>query len=185
MSRVLLTKLHLIVAALMFPAMLMFLVTGALYTWGSKGDWEEEIVQVDLKSPLKEDQMALKQIALPELAKRDIPMPSGAASVSGEGTSLSLQWTGARSEVSVNATQDPLVAEVSLKQATFHRWLVQLHKAKGSTAFKIYATILAAALFLLVASGVVMGLLAKPLRRMTIASSLIGTGLFLGAVLLG
>ena len=66
-----------------------------------------------------------------------------------------------------------------------HRWLVQLHKAKGSTFFKVYATALAIVLFLLVLSGVIMGLQVKALRKLTITSSLVGVTGFVGFVLLG
>ena len=185
-NRAFLTKLHLIAAALMFPAVLMFLVTGALYTWGNKGEWHEQTVQVPLEQPLATaDETALKAIALATLTDQGLPAPSGKAEVKGEGDEISLTWTGARSEASVTATEDPLVAEVATKEASLHRWLVQLHKAKGSTAFKVYATALAVVLFLLVLSGVIMGLQVKALRRMTIASSAIGAVAFVGFVALG
>lgn len=185
MSRTFLTKLHLIVAAFMFPAILMFLVTGVLYTWGNKGEWVEETASVTLQAPLVADEGALKAIALAELDKRALPAPSGSASVSEAGEPVSLQWTGARSEASVTATDDPLVAEVTVKEATIHRNLVQLHKAKGSDVFKVYASFLAFVLFLLVASGLVLGLQAKALRRITVLSSVAGAAAFIGFVSLG
>ena len=169
----------------MFPAIVMFLATGALYTWGEKGDWQEEAVMVSLDQPLTADESTFKAIALSELAARDLPAPSGKPSVSGEGAGASFNWTGARTEASVRSTDDPAVAEVTIKQASFHRWLVQLHKAKGSTVFKVYATILATVLFLLVASGLILGLQVKSLRRLTLVSSVAGFGGFVIFVLLG
>lgn len=185
MSRTFLTKLHLIVAAFMFPAVLMFLVTGVLYTWGNKGEWIEEKATVTLAAPLAADEAALKALALAELDKRGLPAPSGSASVSEAGEPVSLAWTGAKSEVAVEATDDPLVAQVTVKEATLHRNLVQLHKAKGSDLFKVYASLLAFVLFLLVASGLVLGLQVKALRRMTVLSSVAGAVAFVGFVALG
>ncbi len=184
MNRAFLTKLHLIAAAFMFPAVLMFLITGALYTWGNKGAWHEDSFDVALAAPMT-DEASLRAVALDALAERDLPEPSGSASVSGEGEDLSLSWTGARSEASVAATADPLVAEVTVKEASFHRWLVQLHKAKGSVVFKVYATTLAIVLFLLVLSGVIMGLQVRALRRLTIVTSLAGLAAFMGFVAAG
>ena len=185
MNRVFLTKLHLIAAAIMFPAILMFLVTGALYTWGNTGEWREETVLVPLEQPLAEDEAQLKQVALAGLAQQGLSAPSGKTKVSNEDGEISLSWSGARSEAKVVATNDPLVAEVEVKEASLHRWLVQLHKAKGSTAFKIYATVLAIVLFLLVLSGVIMGLQVKALRKLTITWSVVGSAAFVGFVLLG
>ena len=185
MSRTFLTKLHLIIAAFMFPAVLMFLVTGVLYTWGNKGDWIEETVSVQLAAPLAADEGALKALAVTELDKRGLPSPSGSASVSEPGEPVSLQWTGAKSEASVAATDDPLVAEVTVKEATFHRNFVQLHKAKGSDVFKVYARFLGFVLFLLVASGLVVGLQVKALRRITVLSSVAGAIAFVGFVTMG
>lgn len=186
MNRAFLTKLHLVAAAFMFPAVLMFLVTGALYTWGNKGEWIESTQTVTLSQPYAEqDEAGLRSAALEALAASNLPEPSGSVSVSGEGAEQSLSWTGARSEASVAASADPMVAEVAVKEASVHRWLVQLHKAKGSVWFKLYATALALVLFLLVLSGVIMGLQVKALRRLTITASSVGAMAFVGFVLLG
>ena len=186
MNRAFLTKLHLVAAAFMFPAVLMFLLTGGLYTWGNKGEWRESTQLVELAEPIgSQDEAALKAIAASTLAERGLALPSGAASISGEGADQSLSWVGARTEVSVQASGDPGVAEVAIKEATLHRWLVQLHKAKGSVWFKAYATALAVVLFMLVVSGVIMGLQVKSLRRLTVLSSMGGAVAFTGFVLLG
>ncbi|VVT12988.1 PepSY domain-containing protein [Erythrobacter sp. EC-HK427] len=186
MNRVLLTKLHLVAAAFMFPAVLMFLVTGGLYTWGNKGEWIESTQTVTLSQPYAElDEAGLRAAAIDALEATGQPAPSGEASVDGEGAEQSLIWTGARSEASVAASADPMVAAVAVKEATVHRWLVQLHKAKGSVWFKLYATALALVLFLLVLSGVMMGLQVKALRRLTITASSVGAAAFVGFVLLG
>lgn len=186
MNRLFLTKLHLVLAALMFPAVVMFLITGALYTWGEKGPWHEETVQIELAAPLAgADEAALRQIAQAELQRRDIALPSGSAKIDGDGADLSYSWTGARSDIVLSATAVPGQAEMTIKQASFHRWMVQLHKAKGSVVFKVYATFLAITLFLLVASGLTMGLQVPALRGLTIGSGAAGLIAFIAAVLFG
>lgn len=187
MNRAFLTKLHLIAAAFMFPAVLMFLVTGALYTWGNKGEWRESTQLVPLSEPYAaQDEAGLKAIAQTALAVDGVALPSGSATLSGEGDEQTLTWVGARSEVAVSlAAEDPAMAEVAVKEAGLHRWLVQLHKAKGSVWFKVYASALALVLFTLVASGLIMGLQVRSLRRMTVFSSVIGAVAFTGFVLMG
>lgn len=186
MNRVFLTKLHLIAAAFMFPAILMFLGTGALYTWGNTGEWREETVTVELAQPLVAgDEAAYKALAETVLAERGTALPSGDGRIRGEGADESFSWSGARTEIEIAGTENPGLAEVTVKEATLHRWLVQLHKAKGSTLFKVYATALAVVLFLLVLSGVILGLQVKVWRRITINSSVIGVLAFVGFVMLG
>ncbi len=50
MNRMTLTKIHLLLAAFMFPVALMFLVTGGLYTWRFKGSYVSTSSDVSLAS---------------------------------------------------------------------------------------------------------------------------------------
>jgi len=183
LSRLVLTKVHLWLAALLFPAIVMFLATGALYTWGITGKTADVSKVVELVAPLDAgNQVAMKAIALDALASAGLDEPSGNARVRKTGQSFAFEWTGSRRDVTVEPTVDPNAAKVTIKEASLHRVFVQLHKAKGATAFKIYASILATALFLLVVTGLVIGLKTPPLRRATIIGSVAGLLLFGGLV---
>ncbi len=183
MNRVFLTKLHLLLAAFMFPVILMFLGTGALYTWGETGKTVDTKTEITLSAPLDpENKDALRAVAAAELAKAGLDEPTGKSRVRKVGGSFAYEWTGSRRDIVIEPTDDPLVAKVAIKEASPHRVLVQLHKAKGSTLFKVYATALAVVLFLLVVTGVVLGLQVKLYRRMTIIGSLAGLAFFAGIV---
>ena len=186
MNRTFLTKLHLIVAAFMFPAVLMFLGTGALYTWGNTGEWTESSEEIALTQDFATlGETDLRDLAATALAARGADLPSGRTKLAGEGAEQSLNWSCARTEVAISAGASERTAQVEIKEASLHRWLVQLHKAKGSVWFKIYASALALVLLILVASGVILGLQIKALRRMTIVSSAAGLAAFVGFVLAG
>lgn len=175
MSRLFLTKLHLLLAAFLFPAILMFLATGALYTWGETGKIDESKREVALSAPLDStSETAMRAVAVAELARAGLEPPTGKPRLRKTGERSSFEWTGSRRDIVVEPTADPLVAKVTIKEASMHRVLVQLHKAKGGTVFKVYATLLALALFLLVASGLIIGWQSPPLRRMTTLGSLGG-----------
>jgi hypothetical protein len=183
LSRLLLTKIHLWLAALLFPAMLMFLATGALYTWGISGRTVDTRREVTLSAPLDPaNEAALRTLALAELEAAGLDVPTGTSRVRKTGTGYAFEWTGARRDVTVEPTADPLVAKVTIKEASLHRLMVQLHKAKAGTAFKVYATVLAVALFLLVATGLVIGLRTPPLRRMAIWGGTTGLLVFVALV---
>lgn len=184
MSRLLLTKIHLWLAALLFPAMLLFLITGGLYTWGITGKTENTESKVSIAAPLNaDDEAALRQIAVAELAKAGLSEPSGKARVRKTGSGFTFEWTGSQRDITVEPTDDPTLAKVTIKEASLHRMMVQLHKAKGGTLFKIYATVLAAALFLLVATGLLIGLKSPPFRRSTMIGSASGLAIFIALVL--
>ncbi len=184
LNRQTLIKIHMLLAAFTFPAALMFLVTGGLYTWGIKGSYLPEAYTIELASPLSSDAKALKALAESELQRLAIDPPSGDASVKAGGTSFKLEWTGSRRDVVLEPTADELVARLTVKDTTWYRNLVQLHKAKGGEPFKVYAAGLAIALFAILLSGFVMAWQVPKLRSQALVFSLLGVAAFV-LVLLG
>ncbi len=183
LNRTFLTKLHLWLAAFMFPAIVMFLGTGALYTWGVTGETVDSETAVSIAAPLDaDDEAGMRAIAERHLAAEGLALPTGKARVRRMVQGFVYEWTGSRRDILIEPTPDPTIAKVVVKEATPHRVLVQLHKAKASTLFKVYASVLATALFLLVATGLILGLQVKTLRRTTMVGSLAGLAFFIAIV---
>jgi hypothetical protein len=63
---------------------------------------------------------------------------------------------------------------LKIKNTGWHRHFVQLHKAKGGIAFKVYATILAVGLLFLLISGFIMAWQLPRLRKITLTSTILG-----------
>jgi hypothetical protein len=182
MNRVLLTKIHMLLAAFMFPVALMFLITGGFYTWGVSGSYDSQSYDVALAQPLTADQELLLELTLAELQRLAVPLPSGAAKVKRTGTSFQLEWTGSKRDVILEPVSDPLVARLVVKNTTWYRNLVQLHKAKGGVFFKIYAAMLAVALFTILFSGFLMAWQVPKYRRQALVFAGAGAGLFVAMV---
>lgn len=176
----LLIRWHMLTAAFLFPAILLFLITGALYTWGAKGDYVTTDHVVTLSAPLSDDVPAMQAIVVKELAARDIVPPTGGASVKPVGGSFQLDWTGSRRDVTLEPGESATSAKLIVKETSWHRFFVQLHKAKGGTPFKIYAVVLALGLFFLVASGLIVALKVPNMRRGAIVGSAVGLAAFVG-----
>lgn len=174
MTRQTLIKLHMLMASFVFPVALMFFVTGAFYTWGVKGSYADTEYRLDLERPLVADGGELQTLAASELSQRGIDHPTGAASVKAGGTSFKLEWTGSERDVVLEPTQDPTVALLTIKETTWYRNLVQLHKAKGGTPFKVFAAFLAVCLVLILATGFIMALQIPNYRRQSIAAGALG-----------
>jgi uncharacterized iron-regulated membrane protein len=173
-----LVKIHLLLATFMLPIAMMFLLTGALYTWGIKGHYDTNTHEIALDAPLVSDLGSLMAVAQTELTRLGIEQPTGSPGIKTAGTSFRLEWTGSNRDVLLAPTEDPLVARLSIRDTQLHRVFVQLHKAKGGSGFKIYAALFALALFLILGSGFLMAWQAPRYRKPAIVSLALGTVVF-------
>lgn len=180
-SRANLVKAHLLLATFLFPAVLMFLVTGGLYTWGIKGSYNTETYTVALAEPLSADKPALQALVSKELAQLSLAPPTGGSKVKGAGDKLVFEWTGSKRDISLKPLPGELSATLTVNETTWYRNLVQLHKAKGGQIFKVYAAFLAVGLFLILFTGCIMALQAPKYRRLATLSSAAGLLLFVVA----
>jgi hypothetical protein len=178
MTRFTLIKIHMLLAAFIFPVAVMYLVTGGLYTWGIKGAYDEHKYDVVLDGALSEDEVVLKELAASELRRLAIAPPTGGAKIKRIGQSFQLEWTGSERDVILKATGDPKKARLLVKETTWYRHLVQLHKAKGGQLFKVYAAILAISLFTILLSGFLMAWQIPKFRKLVAACSVAGVVMF-------
>jgi len=182
-NRSALMKAHVLIAAFILPVAIMFFVTGALYTWGIKGDYHTTTHELNLKTPLQAELSELVALATNELEKQNIASPSGQAKIKKIGSSYRLEWTGSDMDLTLEPTANPSIAMLAIKKTSLHRQFVQLHKAKGGTPFKVYAAGFAAALLLLLISGFMMAWQTAKLRQLAIASMSLGIAVFIVMVL--
>ena len=184
LNRIFLVKLHMALAAFILPVALMFFITGALYTWGEKGSYQIESYQLQLKQPMQSHKAWLKNLVTSELGKREIAPPSGTAKIKQVGNSFYFEWSGAQLDVSLEPTNNPFIATLQIKKTHWHRLFVQLHKAKGGKAFKVYAAFLAICLVILFLTGFIMAWQMKKYRPLLVTSTLAGAILFISMVLI-
>ncbi len=181
LNRVFLVKLHMVLAAFILPVALMFFITGALYTWGVKGNYDTEVHKLQLKQPMQSNKAWLTDIVVHELAQRDAEIPSGAAKIKKAGNSFYFEWTGAKLDIRLEPTGNPFVAKLKIKKTRWHRLFVQLHKAKAGMAFKVYAAVLAVGLVVLFLTGLIMAWQMKKYRPLLLSS--LGAGIILFIVM--
>ncbi|NOQ64411.1 MAG: hypothetical protein GQ582_07850 [Methyloprofundus sp.] len=172
-------KLHIILAAIILPGALMFLITGALYTWGEKGSYEVDSYHIQLKQPLQNNLAGLLTLVTDELTKREIAHPTGAAKVKQLGSSFYFEWTGAKHDIHLEPTDNAKIAKLKIKTTTWHRFFVQLHKAKAGQFFKVYAAVVALGLMTLFITGFIMAWQLKKYRPLLLSSTATGLVLFI------
>ncbi len=181
-NRSTLMKVHVLLAAVILPVAIMFFVTGALYTWDIKGDYDTTTHEIILNSPIQGDLPELVAIATKEFKKHNIEAPTGQAKIKKIGGAFKLEWTGSKVDIILEPTSKPLIAILQIKKTSLHRQFVQLHKAKGGSPFKVYVVVLATALLLLLISGFTMAWQIPKLRKLTLASTLFGIVVFVAMV---
>lgn len=184
MTRLQLMKVHALLAAFVLPAAVLFMTTGALYTWGIKGSYSNEVYDVQLSQPIQQDISTLTALAETELKKLKLTKPSGTPKIKTISGHFFLEWTGSSKDLILEPTENELVAELTVKNTSGYRHFVQLHKAKGGTVFKVYAAIFALALGILLISGFVMAWQTPKLKRITLFTALMGAASFIVVVLL-
>jgi hypothetical protein len=178
-TRLQIMKVHALLAAFIFPVAIMFMITGALYTWGIKGSYTKTVYDIQLTEELQPDLAILTALAIFELDKLEISHPSGEAKLKSIGSNFMLEWTGSSKDINLEAIDNNFMAKLTVKETSWYRNLVQLHKAKGGIFFKIYAAILAIALGLILISGFMMAWQSPKLKRLTIGAFVAGIGSFL------
>ena len=182
LNRSTLMKAHAVLAAFILPVAIMFFVTGALYTWGVKGSYDTTTHKLHLQNPIQNDLTTLVELTKKELEKQNIPTPSGQAKIKTIGTSFMLEWTGSGVDINLESTSQPLIANLKIKNTSWYRQFVQLHKAKGGTPFKVYAAVFAASLLLLLITGFIMAWQTPKLRKLTLISASVGIAAFIAMV---
>ncbi|MFT5707896.1 MAG: hypothetical protein ACI9ES_002198 [Oceanospirillaceae bacterium] len=175
-------KAHALLAAFIFPVAIMFVLTGALYTWGLKGSYSKTIYDIQLTEELQPELTTLLALAIFELDKLELSYPSGDAKVKNIGHSFMLEWTGSSKDINLEPIADNLMAKLTVKETSWYRNLVQLHKAKGGIVFKIYAAVFAIALGLILISGFMMAWQVPKLKKLTMSAFLAGIGSFLAMI---
>lgn len=179
MNRMQLMKVHALLAAFILPVAIMFLFTGSLYTWGIKGNYISDVYEVHLTKPIQSDVGELKELAKLELQKLGTDLPEGQPALKVYGSHFLLEWTGSSKDVILEPTNNELIAKLTVKNTTWYRNLVQLHKAKGGIAFKFYAVAFAISIGILLVSGFMMAWQTPKLKRLTLTTSFIGICSFL------
>ena len=179
MKRTSLMKIHAIIATFFLCVGVMYLVTGAFYTWGVKGGYTSASHNLELSTQLKPDLAVLKTMVINELDARGIEHPTGKSKIKKGGTSFYLEWTGSNRDIQLSPTANPMIATLKIKDTSFYRSFVQLHKAKGATPFKVFAAAWAIGLAILLLSGSIMALQTPMLRKASIISAVCGAVAFI------
>lgn len=175
-------QVHLILATFIFPIILMFLVTGALYTLGIKGSYDTQLYTLHLNTPLQKDDASLIDFVTKELQNLNLSPPTGDIRNQSTDGRIELNWRGAALRVTLESRL-PTEAKLIVQKASWYKRLLELHTANGATAFKVYAIVLASSLFMLLITGFIMALQMPKYQKLTLYSMVTGIAVFIVMVM--
>jgi len=174
MNRKTLISLHLILAAFFAPILIITGLSGGLYLIGEKGEVKKEIVYQGLIGEFnftgKSKRQQVREFIRVNKLKQDFEYLKGDA----------------KTFVTRPTSKQHLMFKVNKKQLivtkrtpNFIASIVELHKGHGSRAFKTFQKFMAIGLFLILVSGLFLGLTSPLLRNKTLLISGIGLLSFL------
>jgi uncharacterized iron-regulated membrane protein len=179
MTRKTLITIHLYLAAFFAPMVFLVAISGGLYLLDIKGGVARETVVGPVASSFDPKSETLKQDVDAVLAEAGIEfdyeyLRAGSSSVVTRPTSKRhYVFSVADGQLSV-VRQDP----------TFQKRMIELHKGHGPQWFKTFQKVFALGLFVIVFSGLWLGLTSPPMKRKTLITSVSGLAVFLALMLL-
>lgn len=172
-ARSTITLLHLFAATLLAPFFVMVAITGGLYVADIKPDLDKVEMQLSRPITLDPDSLTLEGDVRTLLADNDIDLEF--EYIRNRGDNLTTRPT---SRQHVQFTKDDDGWSATLNTPNLHYSMMELHKGHGPTLFKQYQIVAGVALFMIMMSGLIVGLLSKAYRRKTIVSTIFGSVIF-------
>lgn len=174
MPRKLIVNIHLILAAFFAPILIITGISGGLYLIGEKGTVEQKIIYDgalgDRLFSTDNRQSEIERFVSENNLDYQFEYVKG-------GKNSFITRPSSRQYLSFTIKGDQL--KVSQKSPNLVASIIELHKGHGPRLFKTFQKWMAIALFLILCSGLVLGLTSKVYRIKTIAISLSGLAVFI------
>ncbi len=173
-SRKILINIHLVLAALFMPLMLMMPFTGALYLLGYQGDQTKtEIFRIN--EPVPEDEAAQETFFRRHLEGKG--MNSDFEYIRSTKTDFIMRPTTRTHFMAAKANDNELI--VYKIEPNLLKRMIELHKGHGPRMMRWFETAFGLALILTTLSGLWLAWTVKPYRNTTLISFAVGVALIL------
>lgn len=175
-TRKLMINIHLVLAALFMPLLLIMPFTGASYILGFKGDQAKTEAFRITTATLPENTKEKEQFFRDEFKKQNIDFDFEYIKDAGK-TLIFRPTTRVHYVASIEKDANEIV--VTKVNPTWLARLIELHKGHGPTMMRWFEAIFGLALILTTLSGLWLAWTAKPYRKITLISFAIGCSVIL------
>jgi hypothetical protein len=175
-QRMLVIKLHAILACFFIPMATLYFISGALYTFDVKGHIDKQSYNLALDSPFAPDLVRLSELAKTALDQRNLSLPTGDSAITRKKGSYEYRWGDLKRLVVIHPTDNPLQVELIYRQRNPLAQVMRVHRAEHGRITKIFSLSMAVSLIAILASGVFLALGLPKLRRTALLA--LGAGFF-------
>ena len=163
--RMLVIKIHAILACFFIPMATLYFISGALYSSGIKGHIDKQVYSLELESPFVPDLAQLSALARTALDQRDLPPPGGDPLITQKKGSYQYRWGDLKRLVVIQPTANPLQAELIYRKRSPLVQVMRVHRAEAGSLIRVLSVSMAVALITVLASGVFLAVGIPKLRR--------------------
>jgi len=180
-----LIKVHTILGVFFLPLAMMFLISGALYTFDVKGELEKLTYKVERQTPIVMTLDVVRPIVEQELAKRGIALPKNSPKMKRKKGRLQFRWSDMDHRIRFSLSADSNVGFLRISTPSLYHRFTQLHFANGSLLFKVIAAVMVAVLIVQFLMGIVVSLRSTKMRKLMLVSLFSGFGVFVILIVVG
>ena len=163
--RMLVIKLHAILACFFMPMALLYFISGALYSFDIKGDVDKQVYTVVLDRPFTPDLAQLSGYAKTALDQHQLSRPTGNPAISKKKSSYEYRWGDLKRLVVVHPTDDPLKVELVYRQRSPLTQIMRVHRAEAGSVIRIFSLSMVVSLMFILGSGVFLAVGMPKLRQ--------------------
>ncbi len=172
-SRFKIVQLHMLLSSFVLPAVLLYILSGVLYTLGVKGSVAKQTFTVALERPFTPDLEFLTGVVAKTLAEKSLVFPDGDPSLKKSKSGYKFLLSSLRYSVTVVGKKGEPSVEFTYRERSVLTQVMRIHRGEAGTMFKVVSIMAVAGLLLVFASGLYMAYTMPKFRR----PSLIATGL--------
>lgn len=164
-NRLLIIKIHAVLACFFMPLAILYFISGALYSFDIKGHIDKQVYSIVLNHPFTPDLAQLTETIKSALTERHQLPPKGNPIITKKQNSYEFRWGDLKRLVILHPTNDPLEAELIVRQRSPLTQVMRLHRADAGKLLRLLSLCMVISLIVILASGVYLAVGIPRLRR--------------------
>jgi len=170
MPRMLIMKIHAVLACFFMPLAILYFISGALYSFDIKGHVDKQVYTLELDRPFAPDLAQLSELARKALDQRKLLLPTGSAAIKEKKGSYEYRWGGLKRQVVIQPTGNPLRAKLIYRQRSPLTQVMRVHRADAGLLIRTYSLTMVVSLITILLTGVFLAVGTPKLRRLALVA---------------